>query len=301
MHGLLRSRDLLLHILQTHLLEKVVRLLQALATLVLRMGWFSLLDMVVIQDGMTVLLDHAPRLTHHRLSTTHGCLALHHILLLLIVVKCDDLGKASLRQISLQLLHVVFVASIDAFPLAIVLVRGAILSVVVRVLHPDVHLGVRVAERHPVFAILLLCQVLVLWSRRTLHWGELLERRQDFVILHDLCDLFSLALSHHIRIRTILRPVWLVSDLMNRLILCKFEVDHLPRLVLRPMIILLVLDEVKQEENVSEIDKAISFVRFLGLPVVHRHRQVVESSTVVHLKILLDVISRVPAWNVADH
>ena len=75
------------------------------------------------------------------------------------------------------------------------------------------------------------------------------------------------------------------------MLLGKIKCNLLLGLIHWPPIVLLVLDEVKQEKNVSEINEAISLVRFLWLPVVHRHRQVVESSTVIHLEILFDVVS----------
>jgi len=52
---------------------------------------------------------------------------------------------------------------------------------------------------------------------------------------------------------------------------------------------------------VAEVDEAIGLVRLLWLPVIHGQVQVVESSFMVLLKILLDLVFGVAAWNVPDH
>lgn len=51
----------------------------------------------------------------------------------------------------------------------------------------------------------------------------------------------------------------------------------------------------------AEVDEAIGLVRLLWLPVIHGQVQVVESSFMVLLKILLDLVFGVAAWNVPDH
>ena len=107
--------------------------------------------------------------------------------------------------------------------------------------------------------------------------------------LQDLVELFSLILCHNV-VLTILAGVICITWFLNRLTHCKFEVNHFARLIFRPMIILLVLDEIIQIENVSEVDEAVSLVCFLNLPVVNGNVQVIPSTSVVFLKVLLDIL-----------
>ena len=67
------------------------------------------------------------------------------------------------------------------------------------------------------------------------------------------------------------------------------------------MVVLLILNEVEQEEDMSEVDKAISLVRLFRLPVVHWHGEIVEPSSMVHLEVLLNVVAGVPARYIAHH
>ena len=67
------------------------------------------------------------------------------------------------------------------------------------------------------------------------------------------------------------------------------------------MIVLFVLNEVIEEDNVTEIYKTVALVGLLWLPVVCWHVEVVKSTLVVYLKVLPEFLDRIPAWNVANH
>ena len=123
----------------------------------------------------------------------------------------------------------------------------------------------------------------------TLNWWKLVNWTLNLVILQDLVELISLIFCHNV-VLTILAGVICVTWFLNWLTHCKFEVNHFTRLIFRPMIILLVLDEIIQVENMSEIDEAVSLVCFLNLPVVDWYVQVIPSTSVVFLKVLLDVL-----------
>lgn len=50
-----------------------------------------------------------------------------------------------------------------------------------------------------------------------------------------------------------------------------------------------------------KVNEAIGLVRLVRLPVVHDQVQIVEPALVVLLKVSLDVLLGVPAWNITDH
>ena len=57
------------------------------------------------------------------------------------------------------------------------------------------------------------------------------------------------------------------------------------------MVVLFVLDEVQEEEHMSEVDKAVSFVSLFGLSIVHGYCEMVEPSAMIHLKVLIDIVA----------
>lgn len=85
------------------------------------------------------------------------------------------------------------------------------------------------------------------------------------------------------------------------LLLCKLEVGYLSRLILGPVVILFILNEVIQEQNVSKVNEAVGSISFLRLSVVGRYIQVVESAFVIDLEVLSDILDGVAAGNVANH
>lgn len=51
----------------------------------------------------------------------------------------------------------------------------------------------------------------------------------------------------------------------------------------------------------AEVNETVSFVGLFWLSVVHWNCKVVELAAVIHLKVLLDIVSRIPARYIADH
>lgn len=156
-------------------------------------------------------------------------------------------------------------------------------------------------EGFTIFIVQFLRVLVVLRLLHTLNLRKSFERSVYRVCLQNLEQVIALGLGHRVIVAIVFTLARIFLNFLNRLLHAKLKVNHFATFVLWPVVVLLVLNEVVKEEDVPEIDKAISSVRFLGLPTVGRDVQVVEPAFVIHFKILLNIIFGIPARNVADH
>ena len=206
---------------------------------------FLVARMLIVYHRVTILLHHLPGLTNHLIG---HCITLHK--LLVILYRLQHLRKSTLSQISLKLSHILWVLQINVVH---IIIRNAFLQlsiilqgIVILPLHTVTHWLLH-CKRFPIFIYKFLRIFVILRFFHTLNWRKTFQRSIDLVSFKNFQKIIPFILSHRVIIAVIIRLIEIISDFMDGLLDPEHEVNHFARLVLGPVIVLFVLDEIIKE------------------------------------------------------
>jgi hypothetical protein len=127
-----------------------------------------------------------------------------------------------------------------------------------------------------------------------LHRRKVLKRNVNVELFLYSKQVFSLLICHRVV------EVINVTRLYD-LILCEINLDGLIRPILRPVIVLFILNELQKEKHMTEINKTVPLVGFLINLLVLRQLKAIESALMIFLEVLSHLVNLISTRDIFHH